>query len=112
MRLVAEDKRTSGIRVGVAPLVYVNFPKESVFLLNLSSRGLAVQAMDVLEPGGPYNFSFPLPETDAEINGVAKISWSDKSGRAGMEFLQLSAYDRLKLSEWLMRNRHLASRDN
>jgi hypothetical protein len=29
-----------------------------------------------------------------------------------MEFVQLSAYDRLKLSEWLMSNRHLASRDN
>lgn len=95
-----------GVRVPVDPLVYVNFPEESAFLLNLSERGMALQCMDVLEPGRPYPFSFPLPETDAELRGEARIVWSDHSGRAGMEFVRLSEYDRLALTMWLSRQCH------
>lgn len=95
-----------GVRVPVDPLVYVNFPDESAFLLNLSERGMALQCMDVLEPGRPYSFSFPLPEIGAELRGLARIVWSDRSGRAGMEFVRLSEFDRLALTTWISRQTH------
>lgn len=110
MIIGSTTEETRGMRVAVDPLVYVNFPKESAFILNLSDRGMAIQAMEVLEPGRSYRFSFPLPETDAEIHGSARISWADQSGRAGMEFVEVSAYDRSTLTQWVMRNRHKASR--
>ena len=104
--------RTRGLRVEIDPLVYVNFPNESAFVLNLSDRGMAIQTMDVLSPGQLYPFSFPLPETEGPIQGQARISWSDQSGRAGMEFIRLSDFDRQRLTQWVVQNGHRASRPN
>jgi len=94
-------------RVEITPLVYVDFPEESVFLLNLSERGMAIQAMDVLEPGRSCNFSFQLPENEqCEVSGNASIVWSDRSGRAGLEFREMSAAARFTLQRWILRSRN------
>ena len=100
------SSQTRGLRVPVDPLVYVNFPDESAFLLDLSENGMAVQCMDVLAPGHPYRFSFPLPDSIAELRGLARIVWSDTSGRAGMQFISLSDFDRLALKMWISRQCH------
>lgn len=102
--------QTRGLRVAVNPLVYVNFPTDSVFLINLSDRGMAVQAMDVLAPGQDYQFSFPLPDSDAEIHGLAKVAWSDQSGRAGLRFVRLSDNYRHRLTQWVIRHQESSTR--
>jgi hypothetical protein len=105
MNIVSSNTQTRGERFAVAPLVYVNFPNESAFILNLSDKGMAIQTMDILEPGRRYQFSFPLPDSDSEVQGDARIAWSDRSGRAGLEFVDLPPVDRLKLSQWTARMR-------
>lgn len=105
MNIMSGSAGSRGVRVEVTPLVYVNFPADSVFLLNLSERGMAVQAMEVLQPGRTCDFSFPLPEADeCEVAGNAKVVWADRSGRAGLEFTSISAFDRFKLQQWIVRN--------
>ncbi len=105
MNIVLGNSKTRGTRVEVNPLVYVNFPEDNAFLLNLSERGMAIQAMEILSSGRSCQFSFQLPEGEQfEIGGQAKIVWTDRSGRAGLEFTQLSPFDRVKLQQWIMRN--------
>ena len=93
-----------GLRVEVEPIVYVDWPKQPAFLLNLSERGMAVQVMDVLDAGSSVPFAFPLPETSTEVRGVARIVWTDRSGRAGLEFVDIPEYDRFRLRQWVVRH--------
>jgi Tfp pilus assembly protein PilZ len=85
-------------------VVYVNWRGEPAFILNLSEGGMAVQAMEVLPTGEALRLSFPLPDEGAELRGVARVVWSDRSGRAGLQFVDISEYDRFQLREWLKRN--------
>lgn len=102
MNLIIGRRGTRGLRVDVNPLVFVNFSPESAFILNLSECGMAIQAMEVLEPGRSMDFSFALPETNSEVQGMAKVVWSDRSGRAGLKFEHLSEFDRLNLTRWVL----------
>jgi hypothetical protein len=90
----------------VKPLVYVDWPSEPAFLLNLSERGMAVQVTDVLRPGQSLPFAFPLPDTGAQVTGMARIVWTDRSGRAGLEFVDLPEYDRFRLRQWVGRQQN------
>ena len=91
-------------RVDVRDVVYVSWRAEPAFILNLSEGGMAVQAMEILSPGAALALSFPLPENGAELQGVARVVWSDLSGRAGLQFINLSEFDRYQLRQWLGRN--------
>lgn len=88
-------------RAEVDPLVFVAMPSDSVFLLNLSEHGMAIQAMEVLVPGQSMRFSFTLPKSNAEVEGIARIAWSDRSGRAGMEIQAISRSDHARLAHWI-----------
>ena len=88
-------------RVEVQEIVYVNWPCEPAFILNLSDLGMGIQAMEVLEPGRSLSLAFPLPNSDGEIQGLARIVWADPSGRAGLEFLSVTEFDRLRLQRWM-----------
>ena len=101
-----DDGVKSGIRHGrveVKDVVYVSWRAESAFILNLSEGGLAVQAMDVLRPGESLAFAFALPADGAELAGVVRVVWSDRSGRAGLQFVDLPEFDRFQLRKWLSR---------
>jgi hypothetical protein len=90
-----------GARIEIDPLVYIDCPEKSAFLLNLGEGGIAIQAMDVLQPGRSLHFSFPLPESESAIGGQARIVWSDQSGRAGLQFVNMTPLDELKLASWI-----------
>jgi hypothetical protein len=90
-------------RVEVDQLVYVSVPGESAFMLNVSEGGIAIQAMDIMKPGQSLPFAFPLPDTDIEVRGMATIVWSDRSGRAGLRFIEIGEFDRFQLQWWLKR---------
>jgi hypothetical protein len=96
------DKRTE-----VQPLVFVTMSSDSAFLLNVSLHGLAVQAMEILNPGQSVLFSFTLPKSAAEVEGVARVAWSDKSGRAGMEIVRISQSSSVRLAEWISQGSEL-----
>ena len=69
-------------RIEVNEVVYVTGPREPAFILNLSEDGMAIQAMEILQPGQLLPFAFPLPDTKGEVRGAARIVWSDRSGQA------------------------------
>jgi PilZ domain len=96
---------TRGLRIEPPQLVHVSVPGEPAFILNLSERGMAIQAMEILEPGRTLHFAFPLPESGSRVEGVAKIVWADRSGRAGLEFTEIPEFDRFLLRQWVVRNR-------
>jgi hypothetical protein len=93
-----------GARVDVKGLVYVSMLGESAFMLNLSERGMAVQAMEVLQPGCSLPVVFAIPETECEVQGLARIVWSDRSGRAGLEFTTVCELDQFRLRQWVSKN--------
>jgi hypothetical protein len=95
-----------GLRVEVKPVVYVNWTEEPAFLLNLSESGMAVQAMEILHPGRSLPFTFSLPDTSNEVRGVARIVWVDRSGRAGLQFLDIPEYDLFRLRQWIGQNQN------
>jgi hypothetical protein len=93
-----------GLRVEVKPVVYVSWTEEQAFLLNVSESGMAVQAMEILHPGRSLSFAFSLPDTSNEVRGMARIVWVDRSGRAGLQFLDVPEYDRFRLRQWIVQN--------
>ena len=62
---------------------------------------MAIHTMDFLKAGHTLPFSFPLPNTDREVRGLAKVVWTDCSGRAGLEFIEMSEAGRLWVRQWL-----------
>ena len=101
----------SNARVSVDRGVYLNSPGMPAFVLNLSEHGMAIQTTEPLEPGDVFSFACPLPDTQREVQGLARVVWIDRQGRAGMEFTDLTEYDRFQLKEWVleMQNRLLRS---
>jgi hypothetical protein len=81
--------------------VFVDLSSNSSFLLNLSEEGMAVQAMEVLPPGQALRFAFQLPNGKVEIKGIARVVWSDCSGRAGMKIVAISPSEWTQLAEWV-----------
>jgi hypothetical protein len=90
-----------GPRVEVRQVVYVTWPGEPAFILNLSEGGLEIQAMEVLQLGRSFSIAFPLPDGNAEVQSRVRIVWADCSGRAGLEFVDVSEYDRQRLKQWM-----------
>lgn len=88
-------------RINVDGLVFVSCPAESAFLLNLSEGGMSIQTMDIMEPGRSFDFSIELPQRKGVLAGQARVVWSDRSGRAGLQFVALSPWDRLQLVTWM-----------
>jgi hypothetical protein len=102
----AAERRKRDARLEVDGLVYVKTPHDSTFVLNLSESGMAIQAMEVLEPGCAVPFSLPLPKTDSEVKGMARVAWTDRSGRAGLEFTHLDETYRFRLKQWVIKNQN------
>jgi hypothetical protein len=95
-----------GSRVEVKPVIYVDWTEEAAFLLNVSESGMAVQAMEVLQPGRSLPFSFSLPDSGSQVRGEALIVWADRSGRAGLQFLDVPEYDHFCLRQWILQNQN------
>jgi len=79
----------------------VQRPVERATVLNLSQTGLCFTAPFSLPPGAIVSANLPLPESKESVNISGTIIWSDASGRAGIQFRQLSQFERKKLQEHL-----------
>ena len=69
-------------------------------VVNVSERGMAVQAAEPL-PAGRLPLRFILPGTAHLIEGSGEVIWADEGGRAGILFSELSASCLIELRSWL-----------
>lgn len=94
--------RRDGFRISFDELIFVVIPEGNpAFVVNLGEGGMAIQAMEVLEPGQSLDFLLPLPEGELEVKGKAVIVWSDHGGRAGLKFAEISEADLFQLRQWV-----------
>ncbi len=94
----------------MVPFVPVEWEGEAAFVLNLGECGMAVQAMEILAPNLSVDFAFVLPQTRTRICGKARIAWSDRSGRAGLEFTRIPELQRHRLRRWALNGELKGSR--
>lgn len=90
-------------RQKIETLVYLRFGDlcaVPAMVLNLSERGLAVEAAQPL-PAGRVPLRFILPGSAHLIEGEGEVIWSDEGGRAGILFNELSASSIKELKQWL-----------
>lgn len=74
-------------------------------ILNVSTTGVLVETASALEVGSELSLRFELPGFEAssgEIEGRARVVRTAGSGRFGLKFLTLAAYDREKLRRFLL----------
>jgi PilZ domain len=88
-------------RFEVGELIDVRMFGGPAFLLNVAVGGVAIQAMETLDPGTLFSLAFTLPESDREMQGFGKVVWSDRSGRAGLKFVGISTFDYARLKSWV-----------
>jgi ActR/RegA family two-component response regulator len=77
-------------------------------MLDLSERGLAVQASEPLY-GGCIPFRFTLPGTPQLVQGIAEVIWADENGRAGILFHKLTPNSHQHLKAWLAKRKEKSS---
>ncbi len=70
-------------------------------IIDLSQDGMAIQTASRLEAGRDENLFLDLPETNASIQTIGTVIWSDTSGRAGIHFLDLPPESLSALKKWL-----------
>jgi CheY-like chemotaxis protein len=75
--------------------------KYEAILVNVSQRGLQVQAPEPLQHGQMIYVSFLLPNTFHLIEGMAQVMWVDKEGRAGIELRTTSDEAQEALNDWV-----------
>jgi CheY-like chemotaxis protein len=70
-------------------------------LLDISEGGLALQALEPLEPRRAFAVHFNLPGEQEPFEAVAASAWCDPSGRCGLRFLGMPPIHRERLKSWL-----------
>jgi hypothetical protein len=100
--IVNAARPRSNVRVNVERGIYLNSPGMPALVLNLSEHGMAIQTTESLAPGDVFSFACPLPDTQREVQGLARVVWTDREGRAGMQFTDLCDFDRFQLREWVL----------
>jgi CheY-like chemotaxis protein len=93
-------RRFMRLPVDSLAIVSVDDRQEGI-ILNISQKGLAVQATDPLTVGQMVYVSFLLPDTFNLIEGAMQVMWIDASGRAGLEFRALEDREQEMLSDWV-----------
>ncbi|HYA95235.1 MAG TPA: GAF domain-containing protein [Terriglobales bacterium] len=109
-RKAAEERRAFPRRsVMDRRLVTVNLDNlDAGLMVDLSEKGMAVQALARIKPGASTSLQFELPDTANRIEARGTVVWVDAtSGRAGIRFESLSEAATGALKKWLW----LAARD-
>jgi transcriptional regulator with GAF, ATPase, and Fis domain len=70
--------------------------------VNISSGGLAIQTPVTIAYGAALEISFQLPDTNALIEGKAKLAWTSPGGLAGLSFQELHPALEDELQQWLL----------
>ena len=93
-------------RLVVPTLVYVSFAEalDPAIILDISEGGMAIQALQAVQPDEPLRLQFDLPGSLNTMNVAGEIVWADSSGRAGLRFLDLPEDNRQQLRDWVRVN--------
>jgi putative methionine-R-sulfoxide reductase with GAF domain len=73
-------------------------------IVNISESGMAIQASWPLEATRRVELCLDLSETKSIIYTAGQVIWSDRSGRVGIHFTELSPSQLSQLKEWLFVN--------
>ncbi len=76
-------------------------PAEAGLLVDLSPKGINVQAAKALPPGARITSKYHLPGGAAPIQPTYEVVWSDPKGKAGLRFLYMSENDQRELERWI-----------
>lgn len=69
--------------------------------LNISHGGLAVRTTSPLEPGTDLKIRFRVPGGKKEIDGEARVAWTDRRLGMGLQFTRLDAADQASVDEFV-----------
>src|SRR5271169_5411874 len=103
-RTVAGERRTSPRHnVMDRRLVTVNLDNtDAGLMVDISEKGMAVQALARIKAGAATSLQFELPDTANRIEASGTVVWVDPaSGRAGIRFESLSEAAAGCLRKWL-----------
>jgi CheY-like chemotaxis protein len=93
-------RRFLRLEVGNMATATLGDDQESI-ILNISQRGLAVQAPRPLKRGQMIYVTFLLPNTFHLVEGMAEVMWCDILGRCGLEFRALAPEMQEEMSRWV-----------
>ena len=93
-------RRFMRLPVETLSVVSIDDHQEAI-INNISQRGLAIQAAQMIPTGKMIYVTFLLPDTFTLIEGMAQVMWSDISGRAGIEFRALEDESQVDLNAWV-----------
>lgn len=77
-------------------------------ILNISENGACIQASWPMKANRLLPLCLDLSVTGAKVHVVGHVVWSDRSGRTGIRFPQMSEASRGQLRDWLEENAKLA----
>jgi PilZ domain/RDD family len=87
----------------VSPLAYVRIDHANGGIIrDLSESGMAIQAVAPLRTDQVVHLRFDLLRPRVRIETIAKVTWAEPSGQAGLLFLDLPATSRRVLKDWLL----------
>ena len=73
----------------------------SAVTLNISHGGLAVRTTSPPDPGTALKIRFRLPGGKKEIDGEARVAWTDRRVGMGLQFTRLDAADQALVDEFV-----------
>ena len=73
-------------------------------ILDISEKGIAIQASPPLEVKRPLNLRLDLSETGTNVHVTGLVVWSDRTGRAGISLPDLPEQSSRQIREWLFLN--------
>ncbi|HEX4427101.1 MAG TPA: PilZ domain-containing protein [Terriglobales bacterium] len=100
---VPRQQRRRAYRLKIQTLAYVNLDHANGGVIrDLTSTGMAVQAVSPLRPEQPVHVRFDLLGPRLHIEVPGRVVWAEPSGRAGIEFLNLPRRSARLLKDWLL----------
>ncbi len=69
--------------------------------LNISVKGLLLEAPDALEVGQKLDLRFRLPGSDQDVEAIAEVVWRDDRPRTGVKFLVLPGAARAAIASFV-----------
>jgi CheY-like chemotaxis protein len=95
--------RRNAVRQKLEALVYLQFGIAALpaIVLDVTEKGLSLQAAEPLPSLAEIPFRFVLPGTPHLVDGSGEMIWADENGRVGMLFTEITAASKRHLKEWL-----------
>lgn len=96
------QSRRRHFRQTIRNLAYVKLDSTNGGVLrDVSEVGIATQALTALHPDQRVQLRIDLPNPHLHFEAEGRVAWTDPSGQAGIEFLDLAVRSRRLLKEWI-----------